>query len=86
MRTWEDDEPRDVRSVSKRMLSYVFRPKAPEYDALLPENVPAAQMTLQEARRGLCWRSGGDVRVCRECRAPCAFGQRVMDLTKEAEE
>ena len=45
----------------------------------------SAAMTLEEARRGLCPRSGGDSRVCRsDCPAPCRIGRWVISLEDAA--
>ena len=47
----------------------------------LPKGKRLSSMTLEEASRGLCPRSGGDSRVCREnCPAPCGIGRWVLFL------
>ena len=50
-----------------------------------PKKKSLAAMTLEEARRGLCPRSGGDSRVCRsDCPAPCRIGRWVISLEDAA--
>lgn len=47
----------------------------------LPSQVPVEEMSLSEARRGLCARAMGSTAACRSgCGALCRFGRRVMDL------
>lgn len=47
----------------------------------LPSQVPVEEMSLSEARRGLCARAMGSTAACRSgCGAVCRFGRRVMEL------
>lgn len=47
----------------------------------LPSQVPVEEMSLSEARRGLCARAMGSTAACRSgCGAVCRFGRRVMAL------
>lgn len=47
----------------------------------LPSQVPVEEMSLSEARRGLCARAMGSTAACRSgCGAGCRFGRRVMEL------
>src|SRR5699024_10806420 len=47
----------------------------------LPSQVPVEEMSLSEARRGLCARAMGSTAACRsDCGAGCRFGRRVMEL------
>ena len=47
----------------------------------LPSQVPVEEMSLSEARRGLCARAMGSTAACRsDCGAGCRFGRRVMAL------
>ena len=47
----------------------------------LPSQVPVEEMSLSEARRGLCARAMGSTAACRSgCGALCRFGRRVMAL------
>ena len=47
----------------------------------LPSQVPVEEMSLSEARRGLCARAMGSTTACRSgCGAICRFGRRVMEL------
>lgn len=47
----------------------------------LPSQVPVEEMSLSEARRGLCPRAMGSTAACRSgCGAVCRFGRRVMEL------
>lgn len=47
----------------------------------LPSQVPVEEMSLSEARRGLCARAMGSTVACRSgCGAGCRFGRRVMEL------
>lgn len=47
----------------------------------LPSQVPVEEMSLSEARRGLCARAMGSTAACRSgCGALCRFGRRVMEL------
>lgn len=47
----------------------------------LPSQVPVEEMSLSEARRGLCARAMGSTAACRSgCGAGCRFGRRVMAL------
>lgn len=47
----------------------------------LPSQVPVEEMSLSEARRGLCARAMGSTAACRsDCGALCRFGRRVMEL------
>lgn len=47
----------------------------------LPSQVPVEEMSLSEARRGLCPRAMGSTAACRsDCGAGCRFGRRVMEL------
>ena len=47
----------------------------------LPSQVPVEEMSLSEARRGLCARAMGSTAACRSgCGAICRFGRRVMEL------
>lgn len=47
----------------------------------LPSQVPVEEMSLSEARRGLCARAMGSTVACRSgCGAVCRFGRRVMAL------
>lgn len=47
----------------------------------LPSQVPVEEMSLSEARRGLCARAMESTAACRSsCRALCRFGRRVMEL------
>lgn len=47
----------------------------------LPSQVPVEEMSLSEARRGLCARAMGSTTACRSgCGAVCRFGRRVMAL------
>lgn len=47
----------------------------------MPNLRPASEMTLEQARRGLCAKSRGKIDVCRKCPAPCGMGKRCMELT-----
>lgn len=47
----------------------------------LPSQVPVEEMSLTQARRGLCARAMGSTAACRSgCGAVCRFGRRVMEL------
>lgn len=47
----------------------------------LPSQVSVEEMSLDEARRGLCSRAMGSAEACRRgCGALCRFGRRVMEL------
>lgn len=47
----------------------------------LPSQVPVEEMSLSEARRGLCARAMGSTAACRSvCGALCRFGRRVVEL------
>ena len=47
----------------------------------LPSQVPVEEMSLSEARRGLCARAMGSTAACRSGGgAGCRFGRRVMEL------
>ena len=47
----------------------------------LPSQVSVEEMSLSEARRGLCARAMGSTAACRSgCGAVCRFGRRVMEL------
>ena len=47
----------------------------------LPSQVPVEEMSLSEARRGLCPRAMGSTAACRsDCGAGCRIGRRVMEL------
>ena len=47
----------------------------------LPSQVPVEEMSLSEARRGLCARAMGSTTACRSgCGVICRFGRRVMEL------
>ena len=52
----------------------------------LPGRIPAAEMTMAQVRLGLCARCGGDLRVCRDCSRPCAFGRRGLALEAAQQE
>ena len=46
-----------------------------------PKKKALDAMTLEEARRGMCQRSGGDTQVCRkDCSAKCRIGRQVLFL------
>ena len=51
-----------------------YGPGVPKIEKLPPEIV----------RRGMCYKSGGDVDVCRECPAKCRFGKRMIQAEEEA--
>ena len=47
----------------------------------LPSQVPVEEMSMTQARRGLCARAMGSTTACRSgCGAGCRFGRRVMEL------
>lgn len=47
----------------------------------LPSQVPVEEMSLSEARRGLCARAMGSTAACRSgCGGGCRFGRRVIAL------
>ena len=47
----------------------------------LPSQVPVEEMSMTQARRGLCPRAMGSTAACRSgCGALCRFGRRVMAL------
>lgn len=47
----------------------------------LPSQVPVEEMSMTQARRGLCPRAMGSTAACRsDCGAGCRFGRRVMEL------
>lgn len=47
----------------------------------LPSQVPVEEMSMTQARRGLCARAMGSTTACRSgCGAICRFGRRVMEL------
>lgn len=47
----------------------------------LPSQVPVEEMSMTQARRGLCARAMGSTAACRsDCGAGCRFGRRVMEL------
>ena len=47
----------------------------------LPSQVPVEEMSMTQARRGLCPRAMGSTAACRSgCGAVCRFGRRVMEL------
>ena len=47
----------------------------------LPSQVPVEEMSMTQARRGLCARAMGSTAACRSgCGALCRFGRRVMEL------
>ena len=47
----------------------------------LPSQVPVEEMSLSEARRGLCARAMGSTAACRSgCGALCRFGRRVIAM------
>ena len=47
----------------------------------LPSQVPVEEMSMTQARRGLCARAMGSTAACRSgCGAICRFGRRVMEL------
>lgn len=47
----------------------------------LPSQVPVEEMSMTQARRGLCPRATGSTAACRSgCGALCRFGRRVMAL------
>ena len=49
----------------------------------MPSKLRAADMTYQQALRGLCAKSGGAVAVCRACPAPCPMGRQCIRLEDE---
>lgn len=51
----------------------------------MPVRQTSDQMTLLQAKRGLCHKSGGSIDVCRQCPAPCPMGKRCMELTEEVQ-
>lgn len=46
---------------------------------------PAAQMSMDEALRGLCSRTLGDVACCHDCAGTCCYGRRVIALEAAGE-
>ena len=51
----------------------------------LPSQVPVEEMSMTQARRGLCARAMGSTTACRSgCGAGCRFGRRVMELAEAA--
>lgn len=46
---------------------------------------PAAQMSMDEALRGLCPRTLGDVACCHDCAETCCYGRQVMALEAAGE-
>lgn len=48
-------------------------------------DVPVEQMSLEEAKRGMCAAAGNDVLKCESCSAKCKFGRRIVDLLKPVE-
>lgn len=57
--------------------------KTPEL--YMPSRTPSSAMTLQQARRGLCHKSGGNLDACRVCPSPCPMGKRCMELVDNGE-
>lgn len=48
-------------------------------------DVPVEQMSLEEAKRGMCAAAGNDVLKCESCSAKCKFGRRIVELLKPVE-
>lgn len=48
-------------------------------------DVPVEQMSLEEAKRGMCAVAGNDVLKCESCSAKCKFGRRIVELLKPVE-
>ena len=70
----------DTIEVRKPLPGWV---KTPEL--YMPSRTPSSAMTLQQARRGLCHKSGGKLDACRECPSPCPMGKRCMELVDSGE-
>lgn len=70
----------DVTYTHKPMPDWVRTPSI-----YMPSRQSSAQMTLLQAKRGLCHKSCGDIAVCRKFPAPCPMGKRCMELTKEVQ-
>lgn len=45
-------------------------------------DTPVEQMSLEEAKRGMCAAAGNDVLKCESCLAKCKFGRRIVELLK----
>lgn len=56
------------------------------WEMYLPFRTPVSEMSLAQAKRGLCHKSGGDPHVCESCPAPCIIGKRVLELMGGAED
>lgn len=52
----------------------------------MPTRKRTSQMTLKQAKRGMCSKSGGNPQVCAECPAACRMGMRVLELLGGAED
>lgn len=70
----------DTIEVRKPLPGWV---KTPEL--YMPSRTPSSAMTLQQARRGLCHKSGGNLDACRVCPSPCPMGKRCMELVDQGE-
>lgn len=61
--------------------NHVGDPYTPEmYIPCGPHDPPITRQPAHIVRRGMCYKSGGDVAVCRECPAQCCFGRRMIQL------
>lgn len=49
----------------------------------LPTNKTIGEMTQNELRRGMCYKSGGSTDVCHRCPAPCSIGRRLVEMGAE---
>lgn len=46
---------------------------------------PAAQMSMDEALRGICFGAVLDISRCQQCAGKCSFGARVLELMNAGE-
>lgn len=46
---------------------------------------PAAQMSMDEALRGICFGAVLDISRCQQCAGKCSFGARVLELMDAGE-
>ena len=83
MRHYEDPHRMRIRDIACERV-HVGDPYTPE--VYIPCGQGAPPVTRQPAhivRRGMCYKSGGDVDVCRECPAQCVYGKRMIELEGE---